>query len=936
MNPDPKEEGTDPVRQGQRLLLIDASGFIFRAFYSLPDMNAPDGTPTNAVYGFCTMLQKVVTQWQPTATGVVFDTKGPTFRNDIFPAYKGHRPDPPEEIKVQFPIVREAAEAYNFRVIESAGFEADDLIASYAKHAQGVFDEVVIVSADKDLMQLVTGAVYMYDPSKEKRIGLAEVEEKFGVPPHQVIDVQALAGDSADNVPGVPGIGMKTAAALIHEFGTLEAVLENAHTIKQNKRREMLITHAETARISKQLVTLADDVALPFAFAELHHAPPDAEKLRAFLEHYGMRQLLTRHAELLIGSTPSTQPVRSNMANKTEPAPVAALQQLAIVTEVIEFAANAPPLQELPAHAAALVLTDFALPDSLMATTPTEVVFVFPHAVATSEGMVRALGCPLASPLAQQLLCQRGIHMVTADVRTLLQAQAGIGKAPSETLLAHIDDVEALSFVGGAGSRSSHDLAKLAEVFELLSIEDLAATTESLAKPKGRNPSPPDPQKVRCAVATMAQVALALHPHLLGIVHRDRIHVPYFSLDKPLISVLHRMESIGIALDSDHLIRLGQNFAERISTLTGSIHGAAGREFAIGSPKQLGEVLFHELQLEAGGKTKKGKQLSTSVDVLTALADDGHAIAAQVLQWRHLSKLKSTYIDALLAARDGRGRVHTTYQTTAAQTGRLSAINPNLQNIPVRTEDGRLIREGFIADNDSGRTVMLSLDYSQIELRLFAHIAGIPPMLEAFAAGEDIHLATAREIFGRAITDASPADYRRRAKAINFGIIYGISSFGLKRQLGCSMEEARGYMGAYFHRFPGIKTYMETITEQLKQRAYVTTLSGRRIHLPGIRSDKAMVREHAKRQAINAPMQGSAADLIKRAMVLLPESVRDALHCRLLLQVHDELVFEVAESHVDEVIEQVRNCMIAAGASWKLAVPLVVDAGMGSTWGAAH
>ncbi|WP_343561206.1 DNA polymerase I [Kiloniella sp. b19] len=920
----------------KHLYLVDGSGYIFRAFFGIPPMSRPDGTPVNAVFGFTNMLHKLKTDSACDGLAVIFDAGRESFRMDIYPDYKGHRPEAPEELVPQFPLIREATEAMNLPCIEMAGYEADDLIATYARQAREQGIEVTIVSSDKDLMQLLDDGIAMLDPMKNIPIGLPEVEKKFGVTPDKVVDVQALAGDSSDNVPGVPGIGVKTAAQLILEYGSLEALLERAGEIKQPKRRQNLIEHAELARISKQLVTLEQNVPVEVSLNTFAKRGEDPAKLRPFLEENGFRSILARLAGAL-GDAPME--VKDEAAAAEGPASYELVQKEADLVRWIEKAhakgmvAVDTETTSLDAIQAELVGISLSCGDNTACyiplahkdaeASPAELDLLGGGAQNTGPEQI-----PLdrALELLKPLLEDPAVLKIGQNIKydAIILARRGIQVAP-------FDDTMLLSYVleGGLGGHGMDDMAERHLGHSCIAFKDVCGT--------GKNQITFDYvplEKARDYAAEDALVTWRLHAALKPGLVRDHLTTVYETLERPLVPILSEMEQKGIRVDRSFLHRLSNDFAGRLAKLEEEIHALAGESFTIGSPKQLGEILFGKMALPGGKKSKSGAW-STGADILEKLAAEGHSLPARVLDWRQLAKLKSTYTDALQEQINPEtGRVHTSYSQAVTTTGRLSSSDPNLQNIPIRTEEGRKIRDAFIAEE--GFT-LISADYSQVELRLVAHIAQEEALCQAFAEGQDIHAITAHQVFGAPLEAMDPM-VRRQAKAINFGIIYGQSAFGLAQTLGISNTEAKNYITAYFERFPGIRRYMDEIKETARANGYVETLFGRRIHIPAITEKNPMRRNFGERAAINAPIQGTAADIIKRAMVRMPEALCTAgLDASMLLQVHDELIFEAPKEQVEKTIEVVRAVMEnATDPVLKLSVPLVADAGTGNSWGDAH
>jgi DNA polymerase-1 len=911
------------------LLLVDGSGFIFRAFHALPPMTRPDGVPVNAVFGFTNMLARLIRDHVGTHLAVIFDAGRLTFRNRLYDLYKAQRPEPPPELVPQFALVREATLAFGVPSIELPDWEADDLIASYARAALELGGEVTIVSSDKDLMQLIRPGVSMQDPIRQKPIGPADVMEKFGVPPEKLIEVQALMGDSVDNVPGVPGIGPKTAAQLIGEFGTLEAVLAAAPGMKPSKRRDALITHAEAARISRQLVILREDAPLPEPIARLETREPDRAVLAAWLTKQGFRSTLQRLG--LDGSAPAPVPP-STLPDGEPAAPAPSHAGFGPYETVTSLEALAAWISE--ATRAGVVGLDTET-DSLDGMRANLVGF----SLATAPG--RACYVPLrhvgdlAEPAAAQipvddalaalapLLTDQSVLKVFQNAKYDLMVLDRAG-APQAT---PVDDTMLISYAMDAGAHG-HGMDEL-------SLLHLGHSPISYDQVTGTGRARISFAQVKLEAATAyaaedADVTLRLWHALRPKLRATHALALYEQVDRRLTPVLLRMEQAGVKVDEAELRRMSVDFAERMAVMEQDIHRLAGRPFNLGSPKQLGEMLFEEQKLP-GGKRMKTGAWGTDAAVLQSLAEQGHELPARVLEWRQLAKLKSTYADALVdQINPTTGRVHTSFAMAATTTGRLSSTDPNLQNIPIRTEEGGRIRRAFIAEPGH---VLVSADYSQIELRLLAHVADIPVLKQSFADGEDIHARTASEVFGVPMQGMDPLT-RRRAKAINFGIIYGISAFGLGRQLAIPPGEARAYIDAYFARYPGIRAYMETTREAARAAGYVVSPFGRRCWIPGISDRNPARRSYAERQAINAPLQGGAADIIKRAMVRLPQALQRAgLAARLLLQVHDELLLEAPESEAEATAALARSVMQDAAI---LSVPLVVETGIGANWAASH
>ncbi|MFZ4121117.1 MAG: DNA polymerase I [Caulobacterales bacterium] len=937
---------TMPFDTSSRLFLIDGSGYIFRAYHALPPLTrASDGMPVGAVSGFCNMIWKFLEDMKvgerPTHLAVIFDRSENSFRKKLYPQYKANRPPPPEDLVPQFQLIREATRAFGLPAVDLEGYEADDLIATYARDAAAKGARVEIVSSDKDLMQLIDGErIFLFDPMKQKPLGLDAVLEKFGVSPEKVIDVQALMGDSVDNVPGAPGIGPKTAAELITTFGTLDEVLARTAEIKQPKRREALEQNADLIRISKLLVTLKDDVAVEhtaesFAVKDFDHAA-----LLTFLEAMEFRTLTRR--------------VREDMAKEglDVPAPAEGLgggpgEQAAIDRSLYTTVTTLAGLQAWVAEATAagVVAVDTE-------TTSLDVMRAKLVGVSLAVGPGRACYVPLShvDPNAGDDLFadnkpapdQIPMNAALAQLKPLLEAPAvlkvGQNLKYDMSILARvgirvapIDDTMLISYALAAGLHG-HGMDELSE-------RHLGHVPIPFSEVAGKGKTLVTFDRVAIDRATAyaaedADVTFRLWAKLKPELARQSCLTVYETLERPLPEVLAEMERAGIKVDRDELSRMSGEFAQRMAAMEDEAKQIAGRDFNIGSPKQLGEILFDEMKLEGGSKTKTGAW-GTDASVLETLAAQGHALPKVILDWRQLQKLRSTYTEALKDAINPQtGRVHTSFAMAATTTGRLSSSDPNLQNIPIRSEEGRRIREAFIAEPGH---LLVSADYSQIELRLLAHVGDVPQLKKAFADGLDIHAMTASEMFGVPIAGMDPM-VRRQAKAINFGIIYGISAFGLANNLGIDQKEAAVYIKQYFERFPGIRAYMEDTKAYARANGYVKTIFGRRCWVAGIKSKTPAERAFAERQAINAPLQGAAADIIRRAMVRLPAALASAgLRAKMLLQVHDELVFEVPEAEAAATSALVKQVMeVAAEPAVSLSIPLTVEAKAAKTWGQAH
>ncbi|HYZ26922.1 MAG TPA: DNA polymerase I [Geminicoccaceae bacterium] len=906
----------EPARS--RLVLIDGSGYIFRAFFALPPLTDPKGVPVGAVFGFCNMLFRLVQDMPGDQLLVVFDKGKASFRDAIYADYKANRLEPPDDLVPQFKVVREATAAFGLPMVELDDYEADDIIATYAREARDAGREVIIVSSDKDLMQLIRQGVQMYDPMKQKAIDRDEVIARFGVGPELVRDVLALAGDTSDNVPGVPGIGVKTAAQLLQEFGDLEGLLANAATIKQPKRRENLLEHAEQARLSQQLVTLCDTVPSLAPLDQLHDGALDYWGLLEFAREHGFRSLAQRVEPL------AESAARAPAPGALEPAPAAeygTVHDLAPLDAWLDRA-SARGILAFDCTTTSQNVARAELVGISLAVEEGEACYV-PLAHKDDFGTLAAGQPPrdevlerLRAVLEDPAVLKVGHHLKYD--RSVL-ARYGVQVAP-------YDDVMLLSYViDGAGH--GHGLDELAA----LHLDHTMMAYEAVCG-SGRKQIPFDrvpAEQAAAYAAGCADVALRLHRVLKLELARGRRSRVYETIERPLVAVLAAMERRGIRVDPAMLRRLSADFTARMAELEAEAHRLAGRPFNLGSPKQLGEILFDEQGLESGRKTKTGSH-GTAAGILEGLAAQGHELPKIVLDWRQLQKLTGTYTDALIQEIALDGRVHTSYAMAATSTGRLSSNDPNLQNIPIRTEEGRKIRRAFIADDGH---LLLSADYSQIELRVLAHMAGIAALKEAFAKDIDVHAVTASQMFGVPIEGMDPL-LRRNAKMINYGIIYGIGAFGLAQRLGIEFDVARRYIEAYFEQYPGIRDYMERAKDEARAHGYVTTLFGRMCATPEIKSGNPSRRGYAERAAINAPIQGTAADIMKRAMIRADRALSQSnLGARMLLQVHDELVFEVPADEVEPSADLIREVMAHAA---HLDVPLVVDVGWGPNWDAAH
>ena len=996
------------MKQGDHLFLVDGSGYIFRAYHALPPLTRKsDGTPVGAVSGFCNMLWKLVKEARDTSVGVtpthfavIFDYSSKTFRNDLYGEYKANRSAPPEDLIPQFGLIRQATIAFDLPCIEMQGFEADDLIATYTNQALAAGADVTIISSDKDLMQLVGPRVTLYDTMKDKRLGIPDVIEKWGVPPEKMIDLQSLTGDSVDNVPGVPGIGPKTAASLLEEYGDVETLIARAGEIKQDKRRESIIANVDNIRLSRLLVTLKQDVPLDVQLDALSMEPPNGPKLVSFLKAMEFTSLTRRVAEATgtdasaveaasvavelgrdahgpdVGHSPSPVSLRETPSPQGGEAKAAGSP----LSPAGRGRSEGPGEGELPPAALAKSRADEALAAKIDTTkytcirdvetlekwcaeaietgvlafdTETDALDVMQanivgFSIATAPG--RAAYVPLAHRSGNGDLLGGGIvegqiplAKAIAAIKPVLEHPAVLKIGQNikydwhilnllGVTIAPFDDTMLLSYTldAGVGNHGMDELS--ARHFGHTPISYKALTGSGKAK---QTFDQIDLEQATAYAAEDADVTLRLWRVLKPRLVAEGMASVYERLERPLVDVIARMEERGIAIDRQILSRLSGEFAQTAAGYEAEIYELAGERFNPGSPKQLGDILFGKMSIPGGKKTATG-QWSTSADVLEDLAAEGHALPRKIVDWRQLTKLKSTYTDALPAYINQRTkRVHTSFALASTTTGRLSSSEPNIQNIPVRTTEGRKIRTAFISEPGN---LLISADYSQIELRVLAHVANIPQLKQAFADGIDIHAMTASEMFGVPV-QGMPSDVRRRAKAINFGIIYGISAFGLANQLSIPREEASAYIKKYFERFPGIRDYMDATKAYCREHGYVETIFGRRAHYPEIKSSNPQVRAFNERASINAPIQGSAADIIRRAMVRMEAALaaKKLDSVRMLLQVHDELVFESPEADVETAIPVIKDVMEAAAfPALNLSVPLQVDARAAKNWDEAH
>ena len=925
--------------KGHHLHLIDGSAFIFRAYHALPPLTRKsDGLPVGAVAGFCNMLLRYVEgntgPDAPTHAAVIFDHSGKTFRNDLYPLYKAHRPPLPEDLRPQFPLTRDATRAFNLACIEVQDYEADDIIATLACQARDAGGRVTIISSDKDLMQLIGDGVVMFDAMKNKTIDRDEVFEKFGVGPERVVDVQALCGDAVDNVPGAPGIGIKTAALLIQEYGDLETLLARAGEIKQEKRREALLNNADLIRISRQLVQLDCHMPVGVTLEETEVRAPDTDALLGFLNAMEFRSITKRISDrfgvqappvVITAAVPeaAVAAVPFDMAKYECVRDMAALERWVARIRERGYVAVDTETTSLDEMRADLVGISLCVDAGLACYIPVGHRQgggdLFGSSALSDGQMDLAAVLAVLKPVLEDAAVLKIAQNMKYDAKIF--ARLGVRVGP-------FDDTMLMSYAMHAG-RHYHGM-------DTLSQEYLGHTPIPIKPLLGAGKAAITFDRVPIAAAVNyaaedADITLRLWELFKPDLHRAQVTTVYETLERPLVPVLAEMEMAGIKVDRDTLSRMSNAFSQKMAGLEAEIHELAGEKFNVGSPKQLGEILFDKMSLKGGEKGKTGAY-ATGADILEDLAAEGHDLPARVLDWRQLSKLKSTYTDALQDhINPETGRVHTSYSIAGAVTGRLASTDPNLQNIPVRSEEGRRIRQAFVAE--AGKKIV-SLDYSQIELRILAHVADIPALKQAFRDGLDIHAMTAAEMFNVPL-DQMTGDIRRQAKAINFGVIYGISGFGLARNLRIPRDVAQGFIDRYFERFPGIKAYMDATVAFAKEHGYVQTLFGRKIHTPEINA-KGPQAGFAKRAAINAPIQGTAADVIRRAMIRMPAAIA-GMPAKMLLQVHDELIFEVEEAAVADVIAVVKGVMEGAAApAVQLSVPLTVEGGSGANWAEAH
>ena len=919
------------------LTLVDGSGFIFRAYYALPPLTRNDGTPINAVMGYCNMIWRLIAETKTSSLAVIFDTASKSFRNEIYSEYKANRSEAPEDLIPQFSLIREATEAFNIPYIELKGYEADDIIATYSNQASNEGWTVDIISSDKDLMQLVNDNVKMVDPMKMVNIGREEVFKKFGVYPEKVIDVQALAGDSTDNIPGVPGIGIKTAAELINEYGDLDTLLGKAEEIKQPKRRENLINYADLARISMKLVTLSKDIKEIESFNNFKRRDIDINKLKTFLIKQGFNSLIGRlPSEDGFIDSKSAYVALPEDNDKEDIKPIKknnyklVTDEQVLVTWLKNIELNG--IVSIDTETTSIDAVSAQLVGISLSIEPGNAIYIPLNHKSKEGGLIadkiNQLDTNLVLSLLKPILEDPSIIKIGQNIKydmTVLYNAGDINIYPYH-------DTMLMSFALDAGKQSGHGM-------DSLSKKHLNITPISYSEitGKGKDQVTFDYVALEKALEYAAQdadITLRLYIFLKDRLVKENMVSLYETIERPLPNVIAYMERNGVGINSNYLKNLSNTFINKMNPIKEKIFNLADEEFNISSPKQLAEILYNKLGLKGGKKGKSGLY-STSAAVLEKLSQDGNEICQLILEWRALQKLKSTYSDALVdQINPVTKRVHTHFQMTGAMTGRFSSSNPNLQNIPIKTEDGRAIRRAFIAEENKK---IVACDYSQIELRLLAEVANIEPLIKAFKNNVDVHTLTASQVF---IVDKEnvTSAMRRNAKTINFGIIYGQSAFGLAKQLNISRTEAKEYIELYFNQYPGIKKYMENTQDFARRNGFVETIYGRRCYIPSINDKNPMIRAGAERQAINAPLQGAAADIIKRSMKYFPEIlIKNNIDAKLILQVHDELVFECASADVDRLIAIVKSEMInAPQPGFKMKVPLEVEIGIGDNWDEAH
>ena len=912
----------------KKICLIDGSGYIFRAFYALPTMTAPNGSPVNAVYGFTNMFLKLTQKMHCDYCLVLFDAKRQNYRNDIFPEYKGTRKETPDELIPQFAIIREALDALNINYLDMEGYEADDLIATYVDESLKKGFEITVISADKDLMQLIKPNVEFYDPMKDKFFSPEDVKEKFGVYPDKVVDVQALAGDSIDNIPGVPGIGIKTAAELINNFGSLEEVLSRASEIKQNKRRETLLNNIEQARISLQLVTLKTDVPVEHSIEYYPCHTPQKEKVMKFIEKYDFNRIKPRIEKWINEQCESCSTKTEISKNYQLIQDEASLKQFCQQIKQSRFFAFNVETTGLTPQAEKIIGLSLAyqkgyacyIPISLTeSNTQPPTLDLFSTTTTNATGLTKETISQYLKPLFNDSAILKISHDAKFNIHFIQQILG------DNNNFLPIDDTAILSYVLDS-SANKHLIPELADIFldyKCINLENITGS--------GKNKIALDAiqyKNIYEYACEKSDITLRLYEIFKQRLLKEKQISVYEDIDRPLITILQRMEKEGITVDATKLKTLSNELSKTLQTYEQDIYKIAGKEFNIGSPKQIGEILFEGTGIK--GKKSASGIWQTGADVLESLAEDGNILAGKILEWRATNKLKSTYTDALLSQLDKSSRIHTTFSQIAVNTGRLASSNPNLQNIPIRSTEGKKIRSCFIA---KPQHKLISCDYSQVELRLLAIVADVKGLKQAFINGQDIHAATASKVFNVPLEKITP-DLRRNAKAINFGIVYGISQFGLAKQIGVSTNEAKTFIDSYFEKMPEIKKYMDDTIAFAHKYGYVTTPFGRKCPVYGINDNNKRIVMNAERAAINAPIQGGAADIIKMAMRLIDKKLTEQkLKTKMLLQVHDELVFEAPIDEIEPVSKLIKNAMEK---TINYEIPFIAELGVGDNWTEAH
>ena len=917
------------IKKSDHFYLIDGSGYIFRAYYALPPLSRKsDGLPTGAVSGFCSMLFKLLedsradeSKEKPTHFAVIFDSAKKNFRNEIYKDYKANRTEAPEDLAPQFEYIRKSVKAFNLPSIELINYEADDLIATYVKEISKLGAKVTIISSDKDLMQLVSKSIRLYDPMKNKLIGEKEVIEKFGVKPNQVIDVQSLAGDTSDNIPGVPGIGVKTAAELINKYGDLDNLLKKASEIKQNKRRETLLQNSDKAILSKKLVTLKDDVPVKDQLSSFILKEVNKENLFNFLREMEFNRLLSQ-AISFYGSDSKSTPKKNTKGSK-------------INTNLYKFITNENDLEKLVKKLNEKDLISVDTETTSLNPLQADLVGISfscdtneAYYIPVAHKNVKCLSREIVISKIKIILEDPSIKKVGQNIKydLIVLKKYGIDIEP-------IEDTMLLSYTVDAGN-NRHNMDVLSEIHlghKTLSYKDLVGTGK-----KQLNFSDVNLEDATKYAAEDADVTLRLYNILKSRVDEEKLNKIYEVFEKPMIKLLSKLETNGIKIDDSYLKKLSKKFGERLISKEKEIFKLSGKEFNIGSPKQLGEIIYNDLKIAKLKKTKKGS-LATNAKVLEDLASSGHKFPKLVLEWRQDSKLKSTYTDALQDHIDSKTkRVHTSFLLAATNTGRLASSDPNLQNIPIKTTDGKEIRKAFVAEEGN---ILISADYNQIEMRILADMADVKELKKAFKNNQDIHSLTASQVFGAPLNKVND-EMRRKAKAINFGIIYGITQYGLAKQISVSNQEAKDFIDEYFKKFPEIKDYMNTTIKFCRKNGYVNNIFGRRIHLRGINDKNFSIRSFQERAAINAPIQGSAADIIRLAMIEVDKKIEKEkkINAKMLLQIHDELVFESSLQNQKDNEKQISKVMssISSSEHHMFSIPLEVSVNSGYNWGEAH